>query len=156
MALDTTGTILTLTYESTDELSLLPFYSARGLKQSLEYIDGALNQEETVNAELVDLSVSRFRKLKSVIRANDVRPPSLDLIYPGLRVIVGCAYRLSFPTIGGSPARTPVEGSLFVEGNYTFYRPLLLMMVGKMPGDFDEWEAGHEWSIELREILSSA
>ncbi len=156
MPLNTTGTILTLTELSTDMFSLLPLYSAIGLNQTLEYTDGALVQEETVNGELVDLAVSRFRKLQSTISANAVKPPSFDLIYPGLKVVVGCAYRLSYPTVGGTPGRTVVSGSQFTEGDYTFYQPQLLMMVGKMTGRFDEWEAGNDWSIQLREVLSSA
>jgi hypothetical protein len=82
MALDTTGTILTIR-TPTGGLSLLPLYSARGLTQTLEPIDGATVQERTVNGELVDLSVPRFRKLRSVISARDVRPPSRDDIWPG-------------------------------------------------------------------------
>lgn len=156
MALDTTGTILTIVNASTDGTPLLPLYSARGLKQTLEHVDGALFQEETVNGETVDLSVPRFRKLRSVISATDVRPPSRDDVWPGLKVVVECAYTLSYPTIGGSPSRTPVSGSEIIVGNFTFYRPQLLMMVGKMSGSFEEWEAGYSWSIELKEVLAAA
>lgn len=148
MALDTTGTILTIS----DGATLLPLYSARGLTQTLETIDGAVFQARTVNGELVNLAVPRFRKLRSVISATDVRPPSRDDVWPGLVVSVGCAYVLSYPTIGGSPSRTPVSGSQFVEGSFTFYRPQINFMVGKMGGSFEEWEAGYSWSIALEEV----
>lgn len=151
MALDTTGTILTLVSPDTDAASLLPLYSARGLTQTLEPIDGAFFQERTINGELVDLSISQFRKLRSTISATDVRPPSRDDVYPGLKVIVECAYLLSYPA-GGSPSRTPVGGSGFTEGDFTFYRPSILMMVGKMSGRFEEWEAGFSWQIDLAEV----
>lgn len=151
MALNDTGTILTLANASTDGTPLLPFYSARGLTQTLAPIDGSLFQMRTVNAELVDLSVPRFRKFRSVISATDVRPPSRDDVWPGLIVLVGCAYLLSYPTIGGAPSRTPVSGSQIVEGSFTFYQPQLTMMVGKMSGSFDEWAAGYSWSIALEE-----
>src|SRR5579859_1647280 len=152
MSLNTTGTILTLANASTDATTLLPFYSARGLTQTLAPIDGAMFQMRTVNGELVDLSVSRFRKFRSLISAKDVRPPSRDDVWPGLAVIVGCAYLLSYPTTGGSPSRTPVAGSQLIEGNFTFYQPELTMMVGKISGSFEEWEAGYDWSIELNEV----
>jgi hypothetical protein len=154
MALDTTGTILQLYNASTDAVSLLPLYSSRGITQTLAYIDGALNQGETVNAETVDLSVARFRKLRSVVSARDVRPPGRDDVFPGLKVICESAYTLFYPTIGGSPARTPVAGSQFIEGDFTFYRPKMTMMVGRMDGSFEEWEAGYAWSIELKEIIA--
>lgn len=156
MSLTTTGTILTLANASTDGTPLLPFYSARGLTQTLAYIDGALVQHDTVNGETVDLSLARFRKLRSVISARDTRPPSRDDVFPGLKVVLGCAYTSFYPTIGGSPARPVVAGSQFTEGDFTFYRPLLTMMVGKMDGSFEEWEAGYAWSIELKEILAGA
>lgn len=147
MALNTTGTILTIT----DSVSLLPLYSARGLRQRMEYIDGAMAQERTVNAELVDLSLSRFRLLRSVISATDVRPPSIDLCYPGRIVTVECACVFSYPTIGGTPGRPVVSGSSFTEGDFTFYRPTVTFMLGKPSNDFEEWEAGNSWSLPMEE-----
>lgn len=154
MALDTTGTILTMRETSTAGMSLLPFYSARGLSQMLEYIDGALAQEYTVNGELVDLSLDRFRQLQSTISATDVRPPSIFDIWPGRVVVVECAYIANYPTIGGTPGRTPVSGSQFVEGDYTYYRPTITFMLGKPTGRFEEWEAGYSWSIPMRELVA--
>lgn len=147
MALNTTGTILTIT----DTISLLPLYSARGLTQTMEYIDGAMAQERTVNGELVSLALSRFRKLRSVISANDVRPPSIDACYPGRIVTVECACVFSYATIGGSAGRTPVSGSTFTEGAFTFYRPTVTFMLGKPSNRFEEWEAGNAWSLEMTE-----
>jgi hypothetical protein len=152
MALDTTHTILTIRDADTAAVSLLPLYSAQGLRQSLEPIDATVSQERTINAELVDLSLSRFRKYRSVISARDVRPPSRDDIWPGMIVVVECACLRSYATMGGSPARTPVSGSEFVEGDFTFYRPTFTFMIGKMTGSFDEWEADNDWSIELNEV----
>jgi hypothetical protein len=152
MALDTTGTILTIRELSTAETSLLPLYSARGLSHDMSYIDGAMAQERTINAELVDLSLSRFRKLRLVISATDVRPPSLDICYPGHKVLVECANVFSYPTIGGSPGRTPVTGSEFIEGDFTFYRPTIIAMIGRPSSRFEEWEAGNAWSLPMEEV----
>lgn len=152
MSLDTTGTILTISDADTGAQALLPLYSARGLTQKLEYIDGAMAQERTVNGELVDLSLDRFRKLRTVISATDVRPPSILTCYPGRVVVIECCHLDSYPTIGGSPARTPVSGSQFTEGDFTFYRPTLTCMLGKSGGSFEEWEAGNAWSLTAEEI----
>lgn len=151
MPIDTTRTLVNIYNADTDGTPLLPLYSGLGLTQTLEHIDGALIQERTINGELIDLSVSQFRKLKSTISATDVRPPSRDDVYPGLVVVVECAYTLSYPA-GGAPSRDVVSGSQVTEGDFTFYRPSILMMVGRMSGRFDEWEAGYSWSIELSEI----
>jgi hypothetical protein len=148
MALDTTGTILTIS----DGATLLPLYSARGLTQTLAPIDGSLFQARTVNAEMVDLSVSRFRKFKSVISATDVRPPTRDDVWPGKIVTVECAYILSYATSGGTPSRTAVGGSTVVEGAFTFYRPSITFMIGRTSGSFEEWEAGYSWRIEMEEV----
>lgn len=148
MALDTTGTILTIR----DSTSLLPLYSARGLRQTMDYIDGAMVQARTVNAEAVNLALSRFRLLRSTISATDVRPPSMDAVYPGRIVTVECACVFNYPTAGGAPGRTPVSGSSFVEGDFTFYRPSVSFMLGKPNSSFEEWEAGYTWSIPMEEV----
>jgi hypothetical protein len=144
-------TILTI-HTSDDGKNMMPLYAARGLSQTLDPIDGASFTARTVNAELVDLSVSRFRKFKSTISGKDQRPPSRDDVWPGRVVYVGCAYLLSFPTIGGTPSRTVVSGSEFTEGNFTFYQPLIQFMILKPTGSFDEWQAGYDWSIPLEEV----
>jgi len=146
--LSTVGTILTIS----DGKDLLPFYSARGMTQTMTPIDAAQSQRRTVNGELVDLSLSRMRKYASVISANDVRPPSRDDVWPGKTVYVGCAYLLSYPTVGGSPSRDVVSGSTVVSGAFTFYRPVIHFMIGKSSGSFEEWQAGYGWSIPMQEV----
>lgn len=149
MSLDTTGTILTMS----DGADVMPFYSARGLKQTLDPIDASNNQRRTVNFQKVNLALDRSKKYASVISATDVRPPLREDVWPGKIVTVGCAYLLFYATIGGSPARTPVDGSQFVEGGFTFYRPLIDFMIGKRGGSgLEEWEAGLGWSIPMEEV----
>jgi hypothetical protein len=153
MSLLTTGTILTMTDANTAGLTLLPFYSARGLTQTMAAIGAAKVQRRTVNFELVNLALTRSQKYASTISADERRPPSRDDVWPGKIVLVGCAYLLSYPTSGGSPARTPVSGSQADDGHgFTFYQPQITFMVGEMHGSFDEWEAGYNWNIELSEV----
>ena len=147
MSLDTTGTILTIS----DGAEVMPFYSARGLKQTLDPIDQSNVQRTTVNAQRVNLALPRFKKYQSIISASDVRPPLREDVWPGKIVTVGCAYVLFYATSGGSPARTPVTGSQFTEGSFTFYRPSIVFMIGKPQGAFEEWEAGLSWSVPMVE-----
>jgi hypothetical protein len=39
-----------------------------------------------------------------------------------------------------------------VEGNFTFYRPIIHFMLGKPTGSFEEWQAGYQWSIPMQEV----
>jgi hypothetical protein len=146
--LQTIGTILTMS----DGADVMPFYSARGMKQTLDPIGASNVQRTTVNAQRVNLALSKFKKYQSVISASDVRPPMREDIWPGRIVTVGCAYLLFYATSGGSAARTPVSGSQFIEGNFTFYRPTINFMIGAPQGNFEEWEAGMSWSIPMVEV----
>jgi hypothetical protein len=146
--LETIGTILTMS----DGADVMPFYSARGMKQTLDPIGQSNVQRTTVNAQRVNLALSKFKKYSSIISASDVRPPLREDVWPGRIVTVSCAYLLFYATSGGSPARTPVSGSQFTEGNFTFYRPQIDFMIGQRSGAFDEWEAGLSWSVPMVEV----
>jgi hypothetical protein len=113
---------------------------------------GAKSQRVTVNGELVDLSLARMHKYSSIISAHDVRPPSRDDIWPGKTVTVACAYLFSYPTSGGSAHRSVLSGSSFVQGAFTFYRPIMTFMLDDVGGSFDEWQAGYTWTISMNEV----
>ena len=83
----------------------VPAYSARGLTQSLEPIDAAVQLRRTVNGALADLSYEPFRKYKSTISCQDQEPPAVDGVWPGQLVEVGCVAELCFLTASGGPAR---------------------------------------------------
>ena len=61
----------------------VPLYSARGLSQTLETIDGAKMMRRSINGVLTDLAHSQFRKYKSKITCSDIRAPALDELEPG-------------------------------------------------------------------------
>ena len=129
----------------------VPPYSARGLTQSLEPIDGAAQLRRTVNGALADLSYEPFRKYKSTISGQDQEPPAIDGVWPGQLVDVGCIAELCFLTAGGSPARTAVAGSERVEGDFSFYRPVLSMRVVGFSVSRDEYGAAVSWQMQLEE-----
>lgn len=131
----------------------VPPYSARGLTQSLDPIDFASQTRRTINGNLKDLSVSQFRKYKSKISGKDQLPPACAGVWPGQLVSVECISELCYATGGtfSTPERTAVAGSTRVEGDFTFYRPVLEMRVIQFSIETDEWGAQVGWSMDLEE-----
>ena len=128
-------------------------YQARGLTQTLAPIKQAQQQVRTVNGVLKDISNPIFRKYSSKISCTDVDAPPLDGLFPGMAVTVFCAASLCYLNGNpGSPFRPSVSGSGWTQGNYTFYRPILQMMVMDLNESFEEWKSNVQWEITLEEI----
>lgn len=130
----------------------IPLYSARGLKQTLSPIQAAGFLLRDINGELCDLSDPNFAKYTSVISGDDIRSPAAEGVMPGMTVTVDCIVELAYPTMTGSPSRSVVSGSSYVEGDFTRYRPQLVMRVIEFNIDTDEWLASTTWSLGLEEI----
>ena len=148
-------TLLTITPLSGDDGIFVNPYSARGLNQTLDpIIDNPLGTQirRDINGGLIDLTYDQFRKFKSVITCTDFQAPAFDGARQGMVVQVECAKELAYVTSGGSPSRTVVGGSSRVEGDFTYYRPSLTMMVISFQRSFAEWETGYQWSLELQEM----
>ena len=128
-------------------------YQARGLTQSLQVIPGAMHTERTINGTLIDVSAPQFRKYVTRITASDVDAPPLDNVWPGMTVTIHCACSLAYATGNtGSPARADVSGSSYVQGAFTFYRPVLVCLVKSVEQHFDEWKASNGWTLEAEEV----
>ncbi|TBA16106.1 hypothetical protein [Rhizobium ruizarguesonis] len=127
-------------------------YSARGLEQDLQPIDGAGQLRRTVNGTLVDLSETQLRKFTSTISGTDQLSPAVNGVWPGRTVTVDCIAELCYPTSGGSPDRSVVSGSSRIEGAMTYYRPQLAMMVKDWQLRRDEYGAQVSWTLELEEV----
>jgi hypothetical protein len=145
VALSATGTLLVISTFGA------PPFSARGLSQTLEPIAQALNVRRTVNGRLVNLTPTQFLKYKSKITCNDMLAPAIDGVFPGALVTIDCVAELAYRTVGGTPQRTIVDGSSRIEGDFTYYRPRLDMMVITFSTQQDEWGAAVSWSIDLEE-----
>ena len=136
----------------------IPPYSARGLTQTLTPIGASSNLRRTVNAALVDISDSTFRKYASVIRSRgDVDPPALEGRWPGMTLTVDCIVELSQEsesTEGGTEGldRTPVPGSTRYADGFLFYRPRLVMLITNFDVSKDEWGAAVDWTLSLEEV----
>ena len=133
----------------------IPFYSARGLKQTLTPIQAAsANIQRDINGTLVELiSNSSFQKYASHIECGDSDTRSalaLDGVWPGQLVTVDCVAELITKT---TPARTFVPGSEWTDSSgFLHYRPRLNMMVTNFSSQESEWEATVTWSLDLEEI----
>ncbi len=112
------------------------------------------NIRRTVGFSLVNLTPLYALKYYTKISADDIEGPALDGVFPGFGPVdVSCAAELAYPT-GGTPQRPAVHGSERAESGapFTFYRPVLRMMVLAYSFEFDEWGARRNWSLEMEEM----
>lgn len=130
----------------------IPLYSARGLTQSLDPIQGAGDFERDVNGNLVDLSPQQFKKYKSIISCQDIEAPAFDGVPIGTEVTVDCIRELPYLTASGEPSRPVVEDSAHVIGDWTYYRPRLTMLVIDFSSSQDEYAHTTSWQLNLEEV----
>ena len=152
-------TLLSFAAESGHALTLTPF-AARGVTQTLEPIatvngDGRAAGtfiRRDINGFLINMFPVQLRKYQSTVTCRDVETPALDDAWLGQIISVACAAELNYLTAGGTPARPEVSGSSYVEGAFTFYRPLLTMMVMDIKSSFAEYPHTYSWEIVLQEV----
>ena len=134
-------------------LGVVP-YSTRAATQSLEPIgQAAASIYRDVNGVLRSVGgTTAFQKYRSTISGKDMRPIAVNGVWPGKLVTVQCIATLGYLTATEQPARTVVPGSSFVEGDWTFYRPELAMMVISWSLEEAEYEGAISWSMELEEV----
>ena len=145
MALDDTGTLLTITVIG------VPFYSGRGLTQSLDPIPASMVTERDINGTLVNLAPSGFQKYLTKIIGKDMRGFAVDGIWPGQIVTIECVAELFYP-VAGSPGRSVVGGSQVTEGDHVRYRPSLTMMIVAFTTTKDEWGNITDWELDCEEV----
>lgn len=140
-------TILTITRFG---VPLLPLYSSRGLTQTLSLIgDDALRR--SINGKKLDWSYPQFRLYTTTITCTDVRVPCIDKMWKGTVVAIGCVAELCAITTEGLQ-RTAVPGSERIEGAFTFYRPLMDMMITEIQSQKAEYPGDVQWSITAEEV----
>lgn len=130
-------------------------YSARGLRGTLSPIALARGDDKlarTVNGTLVDISAHQMRKYRLEASGEDMAAPALDGLWLGMAVTVNCHVELAYLTAGGAPSRTPVAGSAWVDGAYTYYCPSFSMLVADLQIERQEWAAVVSWSLALEEV----
>ncbi len=86
----------------------IPDYSARGLTESIEMIEGVGELRRTVNGESIDVTAVQFQKFKIRIEATDQEAPAFNGVWRAKQVTVDLVSRWSYLTAGDSPDRTIV------------------------------------------------
>lgn len=130
-------------------------YSARALRGTLRPIAMATGNDKlqrTVNGTLVDVSAHQMRKYSLEASGQDMAAPALDGLWVGMAVTVNSHVELAYLTAGGSPGRSPVPGSVYVDGDFTYYSPQFQMLVADLQIERQEWAAIVSWSLVLEEI----
>lgn len=130
-------------------------WSARQLRGRLTPVAQAQGDDKlarTINGTLVDLSAPQMRKYRLEVAGSDMAPPALDGIWVGMEVAASAHVELAFLTEGGSPERTPVDGSVHFDGAYTYYCPQFYMRVVSFQIERQEWAAVVDWSLVLEEV----
>ena len=130
----------------------VPPYSVRNARQTLAPIAASQQVRRTVNGDAIDLSASQFRKYRSTVTCTDQQPPAFGGLYPGQQIEVDCISELAYETSTGGADRTVVPGSSREEGEFTFYRPRLTMLVMSFEMSTDEYPADVSWTLELEEV----
>ena len=152
-------TLLSFSPETGGALTLTP-YSTRGVTQTLEPIATVTGSGQAagtfirrdINGFLVNMFPIQLRKYQSTVTCRDVETPALDNAWLGQIISVACTAELNYLTATGTPQRPEVSGSSYVEGDFTFYRPLLTMMVMDIKSSFAEYPAFYSWEVQLQEV----
>jgi len=129
----------------------IPLYSTRQAVQTLFPIDQAKQTRRTINGELIDISLVKFQKYGSKISCTDKNPPAFDSVWPGKVVVVSCIAELGY-SAAGAAGRPVVSGSTRSVGGFTFYRPMLTMLVTSSSLEGDEWPHDYPWELDLEEV----
>lgn len=130
-------------------------YSARALRGTLAPIDAARGDSKlrrTVNGTLVSIAAPQMWKYRLEVQGNDLAPAALDGLWVGMQATVDCHVELAFLTAGGSASRLMVPGSERFDGDYTYYRMRLEMLIVELETSADEWSAEVSWSMTLEEV----
>jgi hypothetical protein len=133
----------------------VPPFSVRGVVQTLEPIDEAVDIRRTMNGTAINLSQESFLKYRSEISCEDMDTPAIDQLVVGMEVTVECVQELCYAgslPLAGNNSRPAVTGSAREANGFVFYRPVLTMIVFDHSVEHDEWGAVTSWSLELEEV----
>jgi len=155
MAMSYVATALDIRFDVAAAAPGINPFSARGLTGTLAPIALAQGDDKlarTVNGTLISIAAPQMRKYRLEVAGNDQSAPALDGVWVGMAVAVDAHVELAYLTAGGSPSRTPVSGSSYTEGDFTYYRPHFDMLIVELEITRQEWAAAVSWSLVLEEI----
>lgn len=130
----------------------LPPYALRTIKQTHEIIPQAQQQRRTVNSILRNFARDEWQKIKSTITCTDQQDPGFTRLKLGTITTIDCVFWISYRTSApGVEPRYPVVES-YADGDYTFYRPRIVMMVINHRTEWDDNNAVSGWVMEVEEV----
>jgi hypothetical protein len=134
----------------------MPPTSVRGISETLEPINNPQFDKYRLTIQCSDMNAPAFDALRIGSWRRTVNGGLIDLSGNGSIVTVDCVSELAYKTLGGSPApepqRTAVSGSSRNSGNFTFYRPQLVVGLISKSQQTDEYGAVVQWQAEFEEI----
>lgn len=150
------STVFDIVYNDGDTpVSGVPPYSARGLQGTLSPIAAASGLDKlrrTVNGALVSIAAPQMRKYSLQAKGDDFDPPAFDGLWVGMEVLIYCHVEIGRHTASGTPERIAVPDSIRYDGDWTFYRPQMLMRIVDLQIDRAEWECKVSWTLSLEEV----
>lgn len=133
----------------------MPPTSVRGITETLEIPNPQFDKYRLV-ISCSDMNSPAFDALRVGNWRRTVNGGLVDLTGNGSTLTIDCVSELAYKTTGGSPApgpqRTPVTGSSRVSGDFTFYRPQLVVGLVSKSQETDEYGAVCSWQAEFEEI----
>lgn len=129
-------------------------FSARGLTGKLRPIARAAGDDKiarTVNGKGIDISAPQMRKYRLEISGSDLAPPAIEGLFAGVAVTVKANVEIALAN-GQIAARSAVEGSARSEDAYTYYSPIMEMLVVDVDVQRNEWTQDVSWHLVLEEV----
>ncbi len=126
-------------------------FSARGLTQTWAPIEGAWVPGRTINYKLVNLAPEKARLYSTTISCTDHEAPAWEGVWPGIELTVDCVFEFGFKTGVGAAERPVIPFSSRLVGDYTYYRPQLVIVVTSFTGSRNEYGHFTEWQLQGEE-----
>lgn len=107
-------TALKITMTSSGEEIVIPYEASRGIKQTLEPIDGGTEMRRSANGNLIVVSNPLFRKYATELSCSDYEVPAFGGLWVGDKITIQSVVPIQQRVVGGSVTlgRTPVSGSV--------------------------------------------
>lgn len=133
----------------------MPPTAVRGISETLEPINNPQFDKYQLTISCSDKNAPAFDKLRVGNWRRTVNGGLVDLSGNGSVVTIGCMSELAYLTAGSptpQPERNAVSGSSRTDGDYTFYRPELIMGLISKSQDTNEYGAVVNWQAVFEEI----
>lgn len=130
----------------------IPPYSTDEIEVEFGPIPQATYQRRDLNGKLHNLASSTSKLYRLVVTGSSVAPPAFASLWPGDILTVHVPRELCRETTSDDLNRSAVPGSEYTEEGFSFYRPLLTMMVVSWSSSLIERTVEEGYQLELEEL----